>query len=283
MNKGFVIAMMAMILLPNRLPAQSRRTVLIARVADARNGAPIARAEVSLDDLQKSGRTSDVGEARLTDIPVGTHRVRVRQPGYSASDITMGFETDTVTHVFLLQPTAQLLDSVVVTDKNTSPALRDFEIRRSMGLGHFLVENDLRREGTRDFALVAQSRLPGIRAISGGDGHYRLASTRSQCGYSRILGEVDSANVGGARGGGLGRGGTKGSSTSGARMDGSCASSTPCWLQVYLDGLKINSDLDLVHTSQLYGAEYYSGTNMPVEYRTAGSACGVLLVWTRPY
>jgi len=281
MDRGIVIAvmLMVMILLPGRLPAQSRTTVLIARVADARTGAPITHAEVLFTDLEKSGRTNDLGEARLVDIPVGIHRVLARQPGYVASEITVSFETDTVVRVFLLQPTAQLLDTLVVKDKNTPVFLRDFEVRRSMGLGHFLVENDLRREGTRDFALVAQSRLPGIRAISGGDGHYRLASTRSQCGNSRALGEVDSASVRGASGGGLGRGGRQ---TSGSRMDGSCASSTPCWLHVYLDGLKTNSDLDLVHTSQLYGVEYYSGTNMPVEYRTAGSACGVLLAWTRP-
>ena len=283
MNRGIMIAVMVMILLPSSSLAQSRTTVLIARVADSSTGAPLARAEILFPDLEKTGRTNARGEARVADVPRGVHRVLVRQPGYTASEITLSFETDTVARVFLLQPVAQLLDTLVVKDKNTPTVLRDFEIRRSMGLGHFLVENELRREGTRDFALVAQSRLPGIRAISGGDGRYRLASTRSQCGYSRALGEADSANVGGARGGGLGRGGTKGSPTSGGQMDGSCASSTPCWLHVYLDGLKINSDLDLVHTSQLYGVEYYSGTNMPVEYRTAGSACGVLLVWTRPY
>jgi hypothetical protein len=281
MRWRIVIAAITTILLSNRSPAQSQTTVLIARVADARTGVPIAHAEVLLADLEKSGRTNDRGEARLADIPAGVHRVLVRQPGYGASDSTMSFDADTVTRVFLLQGAARVLDTVAVTDKNTSVALRDFEVRRSMGLGRFLVEDDLRREGTRDFALVAQSRLPGIRAVSGGDGRYRLASTRSQCGNSRALGEADSAVIGRAGGGGLR--GTQGSGTSGARMEGSCASSTPCWMQVYLDGVKVNSDLGLVHTSQLYGVEYYSGTSMPVEYRTAGSACGVLLVWTRPH
>lgn len=276
MSRDMAVAVMTTILLASGLPAQSRTSVLIARVADARTNTPIAQAEVLLADLEKSGRTNARGEARVTDIPAGLHRVLVRQPGYAASEITVDFETDTVVRVFLLRPATPVLDTVVVKDSSTSAAFRDFEIRRSMGIGHFLVDSLLRLEGTRDFALVAQSRLPGIRAISGGDGHYRIASTRSQCGYSSALGERDSARVGGSSGRGGG-----GTATKGPQMSGSCVSSTPCFLQVYLDGLKVNSDLDFVHTSELYGVEYYSGASAPAQYRMSGSGCGVLLAWTR--
>ena len=56
----------------------------------------------------------------------------------------------------------------------------------------------------------------------------------------------------------------------------------PCFVQVYLDGLKLNSDIELIRTQDLYGVEYYTGASVPVQYRISGAACGVLLAWSRP-
>jgi hypothetical protein len=256
--------------------AQTPRTsVLVAHVVDALTGEPVRNAEIWVSDLRRGIRTSDSGEARIYGVPLAFHQVLVRQLGYTPVDNRMEFDSDTVERLFRLHPTTKILDTLKVTEKNISLSLRDFEIRRAMGVGHFLDDNDLAREGTREFALTAQTRLPGLRAITSGDGRYRIASLRGNCGSSRALGEIDSGTIGSSR---MGSGGGGKS----ASMVGSCSSSTPCFVQVYLDGVKVNSDIELVRTSELYGVEYYTGASMPVQYRISGSACGVLLAWTRP-
>jgi hypothetical protein len=41
-------------------------------------------------------------------------------------------------------------------------------------------------------------------------------------------------------------------------------------------------DLDMFLADQLEGVEFYPDATMtPVQYRTAASACGTLLLWTR--
>ena len=45
----------------------------------------------------------------------------------------------------------------------------------------------------------------------------------------------------------------------------------PCFVQVYLDGLKLNSDIELIRTQDLYGVEYYTGASVPVQYRISGA------------
>jgi hypothetical protein len=62
----------------------------------------------------------------------------------------------------------------------------------------------------------------------------------------------------------------------------SCFSSKPCLVQTYLDGMRLSEeDFDLVRTWDLAAVEYYSGATVPARYREAGSACGVMLVWSK--
>ena len=147
--------------------AQTPRTsVLVARVVDALTGEPVRNAALSLTDLRRDVRTNDSGVVRIADIPFAFHQVLVRQLGYTPVDNRMEFDTDTVERIFRLHPTTKILDTLKVTEKNISLALRDFEIRRAIGVGHFLDDNDLVREGTRDFALTAQTRIPVLRRTS---------------------------------------------------------------------------------------------------------------------
>ena len=63
---------------------------------------------------------------------------------------------------------------------------------------------------------------------------------------------------------------------------GSCESSQACLIQVWLDNINLGeSDPALMRTWDLSGAEYYTGNTVPARYRTSGSACGVLLLWSK--
>ena len=57
-----------------------------------------------------------------------------------------------------------------------------------------------------------------------------------------------------------------------------------CPVQVYLDGVNLGREYgDWVRTWDLAAAEYYTGTQVPVRYRTGGYRCGVLLLWSKWY
>ena len=55
----------------------------------------------------------------------------------------------------------------------------------------------------------------------------------------------------------------------------------PCPVQVYLDGVRLGSEYpDWVRTWDLAAVEYYTGTQVPVQYR---GGCGVFLLWSKWY
>ena len=89
------------------------------------------------------------------------------------------------------------------------------------------------------------------------DGQVHLASTRGPCGYQET-------------------------ELSRRRGLSSCLTSKPCLVQMYLDGMRLSEDdFGLIKTQHLAGIEYYTGATVPAQYRIAGAACGVMLVWTK--
>jgi hypothetical protein len=260
--------------------AQGRRSTFAVGVADAESGMPIPGAEVVLPELRRIVRTDSLGEARIAGVPLGSHRVRVRRLGYVPSDITLKFDGDTTGAVFRLARSATQLRGVDVTAEGIPSQLRDFESRRRQGIGRFLTEAELVRDANREFTDVASVRFPGLAVKTDEFGKPHLAGTRSNCGS----GGGESGN---SRGNtrivpsATSRGGSS-SGVAAADMSGSCYSTRPCFVQVYLDGTNLGEDdANLVRTWDLAGAEYYTGASMPARYRTSGSACGVLLLWSK--
>jgi len=57
-----------------------------------------------------------------------------------------------------------------------------------------------------------------------------------------------------------------------------------CPIQVWVDGVNLGREYgDWVRTWDLAAIEYYTGTQVPVRYRTGGYGCGVLLLWSKWY
>ena len=275
-------------------------TVLVVGVSDGTTGQALQGAEVIFPELGRSGRTDGLGEARIAGIPVGSHRIRVRSIGYTAADTMLPFQGDTTGIVFRLDRSATTIEAVEV--KAAGPSrLRDFEARRLMGLGKFMTIDQLVKEGGRDFGAVAMSRFPGLSVVHDGDGRPHIASMRGSCG----VGSSPSAAIrpGASGGGSGGRGGaTTGGSASGVQGSGgagtgsgsseppigtafsagSCTPSKPCIVQSYLDDILLDeADFDIISTWDLAGVEYYSGAQVPARYRISGSACGVMLLWSK--
>lgn len=296
--RGLVIAGLAITPFSDARGQSAPTTVLVAGASDAATGQALEGAEILLPTLRRSGRTDGLGEARIAGIPTGTHRIRVRILGYTAADVILPFQGDTTGIVFRLERAVVTMNTVEVTAPGPS-RLRDFEARRRMALGKFLTADQLEKESNRDFGIVAMTRFPGLRVVHDGDGRPHIASMRGSCGVGSSPSE---ALRPGARGGGSGgRGaattggtptgvtGSGGSGSSGTEVPvgtaisaGSCTPSKPCLVQVYMDDILLDeADFDVVTTWDLAGVEYYSGANMPARYRTSGSACGVMLLWSK--
>ena len=238
-----------------------RRGVLVATITvDSAGGAP-SGAEVVITDLQKLAKTNQLGEAVITDVAPGTHTVRVRALGYAPVVASLVFTGDTLATTFYLKPVAAIIDTVRVSATRVQPGLEAFEHRRAMGLGRFLTESQLDSAGAWDFRTLMTTKFPGLIVKTLSDGHRVLASTRGSCG-------ADASRLGNQRVGKIGGG-------------SSCFSNQPCVLPVFLDGQDFRDAWDIIRVWDLAGIEYYSGTDVPAEYRASGSACGVLVAWSR--
>lgn len=143
-------------------------SVFVANVADASTHAPIVDAEVSIQELSRSARTNWIGEAHIEDVPKGSYRVLVRRIGYAAADVTIRFSQDTVGFVFFLAPAPAILDTVTTSKPAVPDRLRDFELRRQMGIGRFLTDSMLRAEPIQPLVGILARRFPGIYSV--GDG-----------------------------------------------------------------------------------------------------------------
>lgn len=289
--RRWVIALGAGLLacLANVAPAGAQKaSVLLVNVAEVGTGAPVSGAEVLVFGLGRRAHTDSTGEARLAGIPAGTYEVRVRRIGFSATSLLVPLERDSTTLAVLLRPAVATLDTVHVRESAiVADEHRQFELRRRRGLGRFLGPDDLEKANMLEFPVVAAEHFPGLALITGRAGQWQLASRHGTCGVDTTYEVLNSAgstlrNMPTANlmtGAGSGARQTVGEA---ATSPSSCFSDHPCHIKLFLDDQPVaESDIGIVHTDELYGVEYYSAGNAPPRYRVSGSACGVMLLWTK--
>jgi hypothetical protein len=221
-------------------------------VFNAQTGDPIEGAEV-LDVLNKTkALTTATGTVTLSFLPDGGSMLRVQKIGFAPyTNVVAISEADTLPITVMLAPVAQTLPTVVTKEATrpyTSPALRDFEERRIRGNGRFISEDLLRKSDSRRMTdLIRQIGVPVQCAKTF---PYPCFAVSSRQGSRYAL-----------RGGGS------------------------CSYDVYMDGLRISDerrDLERIRVNEIGGVEAYAGpATIPVQYNPTGSACGVVLFWSR--
>lgn len=243
---------MGLIALPSLAGGQAKARLL--GVYDVESGAPISGAQVSVLQTGVGATTNSSGLVSLSFLPDGGALVRIRKVGYAPVTRFLAVSPgDTTPVTEVLSPSTVTLPAVTTRDsspKYISPALRGFEQRRHAGFGHFITEAELRKSDEMAFENVA-ARMPGL-VVS--------------CKYVRAAhgrGEVDA--------------GTACFATS---------VRSGCQLAVYLDGIPqsgvMERDLAKMKTRDFGAVEFYEGASeTPPEFNATGSACGVLLLWTR--
>lgn len=222
------------------------RAVLSGRVLDAA-GLPIDNAEIAVVD--RKVRTNAQGDFKLDKIPAGTHEIRVRHVAYAPQTIPATFSGgDTSVHRITLTRVVAL-DSVVVTERR-SP-IPEFDERRARGGGHFITRAELEKWPGRKMADVLRG-VPGLRIRTD----------------PRKPGQAFAINSRGV-----------------ITMRGA---NPTCYVLTLIDDVAVFSgdttpfNINSLSAPEIEGIEYYpGGASMPAKYNRTGSACGVLLIWTR--
>lgn len=120
----------------------------------------------------KLRRADDLGRATFTDVPVGYQRVHITAIGYyPVSELIIVREAaadDSSATLIDLDAVPAVLDTVTTTAaRTTSTAKLDaggFDMRRKMGIGHFIDTDQIDREAWRSsLAQMVQEHVAGMR------------------------------------------------------------------------------------------------------------------------
>jgi hypothetical protein len=250
-------------------PAEAQSGSFSGRVFHDSSGIPLAGVEVALPRAQRGVRTDDRGAFRLSGVNPGRYQVIVRAPGFKSKTDTIEIELDTeFAKDYRLVPAVNELDSVLVTASGTplTPGMRTFERRRAMGMGTFILPEELRKNEEMSLRFVL-TRIPGLRLVLY-EGATFAASSRG----------VTSNNLPRA-------------------IPWDVHSPRRCWVQIYVDAIRIytplgsrpgGSDGAVVPNisdftvRNLEAVEFYAGPGQtPADLGGTGATCGTLVLWTR--
>jgi len=196
--------------------------------------------------------TNATGAFTLTAPGPGAYYILTESLGYSPSIdgiLELG-EGASLTVEIYLKPKPIVLDSIKVAVARAQIFQHlegaGFNERMVTGFGHFITPEEIERRNPRYMADLFRN-APGVRLIGGG-------------GFSGTGIEFNNASMGGAT----------------------------CSPQIYVDGIFVNADPEwgglegVADISQIAAVELYTrASNVPLQWGGTGSACGVVLIWTR--
>jgi hypothetical protein len=233
--------------IPGTLQAQaSRLEVLVVDSA----GTPVRDAMVEVAGVRGRAQTNRDGVGRIDGIPPGNRLVYASRLGLGTARVPVEFRVGEPTQsTITLRTEVVTLGTVrVVVGRNTAAlARRGFYDRQRRGMGSYMDGDridELRPARTVDLFR----RMRGFQLVYDRRGYIDLQISR-----------------------------------------GVASLQTGCRPLVFLDGMMIpsrmgpNEDaLSAINPESLAGIEAYAGAaSIPTEYNVTGSACGVVLLWTR--
>lgn len=222
------------------------QNILTVVVVDQSTALAISGAEVRIQAIKLAVLSDSAGAVTFRNLDDGLVRIGVTRPGYVArtATVVLGL-SDSTAVVLTMQSGTQQLDAVTVIAPRSKPYLREFDVRRMQGLGHFLTETQLDSARHDFLADFLARRFPGVRA-EWNPSHLSVKFGRA--GYYALS---DKSTV------------------------------KSCTVRVYIDDMVAQpGDVGALRATDVAGVEYHSNAP-PVQYRTAGSQCGVILIWTK--
>ncbi len=222
----------------------SAQAVLKGRIRSAQSETPLALVEVLIDSLKIRAWTNDSGDFRITDIPIGSHELRIRRIGFEGAVATLKVESSDSLDIDLgLTPWVPELETIYVRAPRRSRVMQDLEEKRRRGFGRFLLPEEMRDNEHR--SLMDLVRQMGVEVLVDPRGNVAVPMGRRTPTFS--------------------------------------STNTQCVMTLMVNGVRINdADLNKFQVSQLDGIEVYRrSSETPVQYTTTGDQCGVIILWTR--
>ncbi|MDQ6769965.1 MAG: SusC/RagA family TonB-linked outer membrane protein [Gemmatimonadota bacterium] len=145
-------------------PLMAQTGTLVGRVTDARSGAPITTAQITISGTSLTAMPDAEGRFRVTNIPPGTHQVRARGIGYQPATATFTVAPDGSADVNLsMNESVTALDAVLVTG-----AVGDTR-RRAIGntVSTVSVSDVIGKSSANNVTEVLQSKVPGLTLLPG--------------------------------------------------------------------------------------------------------------------
>ena len=212
-------------------------------------GMPIPGALVMVNGVGSVAVSDSMGRAHGIVVRTGVRVVQVRRVGYLPQSFTVEFRPGEAVEAEVDLERAPLeLEGLTVTGLMPSRALRGvgFYGRRKLGFGRFVDAEEIYRRKDSNLSTLMRS-IPGVNVVY---------CPRDKCqdpGYVLLATATNvSINLG-------------------------------CRMKIYLDGMPVkNEDIDQMSVRALEGVEAYPrNAGIPPEFAGTGSACGVILLWTR--
>jgi hypothetical protein len=251
-------------LLPSLVVAQvaaAQSAVIGGTVLRDSTDKPVGDTQVSIPALNRTSRTSYLGEFRFDNLQAGTYVLVFRHVGFQPRTDTITVKAGQLSDgEFILTSAPVELGAQQTVATNALPAFpaqQEFDARKKLGFGHFVTDSMLRKDAdNHNFATYIAGRIPGVHLVDSGPSQY-LASGRKAC--------------------------------TGPAFQ--CAGSVPCYMTIYIDGVAAyvsgvsNSgpfDFGELKAEDFAAIEYYaSGATAPSRFNQTGGDCGILLLWRR--
>lgn len=260
-------------------PSLSQAQTLAVRVSDAATGRPVAGAQASLRLARVGGLTDSLGAISIQTPQAGSDTLLISHPGYARAVVPTTLRSDeTVDIAIQLRQEAYTLPEVTVAAKEVprEPGL-GFARRHRMGLGHFITRSEIDRYAPMKSSDILR-RVPGVRIVKNraGDHVISMARSTSRC---RVQYYVDNMPMPTEE---LLDAAIEQRITADQAQNGNNADA-----RARARAKKLNRDLpgftiDHIPPEMIEAIEVYRGAaEIPIEYRTTGSLCGVVLIWTR--
>ncbi|MEO7083501.1 MAG: carboxypeptidase-like regulatory domain-containing protein [Gemmatimonadaceae bacterium] len=229
------------------VPAPKATGTIDGIVSDT-NLVPIHAAFVSILGTAIRIGTGPNGRFRITKIPDGQYLVIVKHVGHRPISAVVDVAgTDTVRLAYTMEPSTEMLNTVVISEKAPALRMQEFEQRRRLGAGQFMNQAEIEAKNVPYTTELMRNFI----AINVSPDH-----SSAQTKYYAL-----------------------------SSREGGNPQTGACPMQVYLDQVPLPSpfDLDLLPSPKdLAGIEVYSGAStIPPMFAGYNRGCGVILIWTR--
>ena len=257
------------------LPPVADSTIIGVVISHATAKTPIEDAQLRIAGIDTVYRSDYVGEISFKRPRPSKLQLRVTKAGFAPIDTTFDVaNVDWMQIVISLAPIAQPLAPATVVASRPAAHLAAFETRRAQGRGRYITPEQLRE--AHDKKLIEMLvRLPGLHADAGSDGIARVLARSGPTSMvesgPKTYGTVVRGDAPRPQDGRAHR-----SSDDGTVKPGYCE------VSVFMDGMYIKDpDVSMMRATGFDAVEWYTASNIPPEFKRAGTQCGVLLLWSR--